>query len=228
MMKKDKNKTDSVNNKNVDEKSDVFETMTAEEMQAVIRELRVKQIELGRQNDELLELQKDSDKKSIKIDKSTGTNNENLNHIVVFTLDEPRYALPLSTVERVVRAMEFTTLPNSPEVILGVINAQGVVIPVINIRPLLKLPAREIDCDDRFIIVRTSKRLVALLVDDVVGTREIVDGMFVSAKKSLPFAENLLGVAKLDNEMVLIYDLENLLTLDEEENLSVAMKEKSK
>ncbi len=227
-MKKDKNKTDSVNNKNVDEKSDVFETMTAEEMQAVIRELRVKQIELGRQNDELLELQKDSDKKSIKIDKSTGTNNENLNHIVVFTLDEPRYALPLSTVERVVRAMEFTTLPNSPEVILGVINAQGVVIPVINIRPLLKLPAREIDCDDRFIIVRTSKRLVALLVDDVVGTREIVDGMFVSAKKSLPFAENLLGVAKLDNEMVLIYDLENLLTLDEEENLSVAMKEKSK
>ena len=227
-MKKDKNKTDSVNNKNVDEKSDVFETMTAEEMQAVIRELRVKQIELGRQNNEMLELKKDSDKKSIKIDKSTGTNNENLNHIVVFTLDEPRYALPLSTVERVVRAMEFTTLPNSPEVILGVINAQGVVIPVINIRPLLKLPAREIDCDDRFIIVRTSKRLVALLVDDVVGTREIVDGMFVSAKKSLPFAENLLGVAKLDNEMVLIYDLENLLTLDEEENLSVAMKEKSK
>ena len=43
------------------------------------------------------------------------------NQIVLFTLDEPRYALPLSAVERVVRAVEITPLPKAPEVVLGVL-----------------------------------------------------------------------------------------------------------
>ena len=54
--------------------------------------------------------------------------------IVVFALDEPRYALPLSAVERVVRAVEITPLPKAPEIVLGVINMQGQVVPAVDIR----------------------------------------------------------------------------------------------
>ncbi|MBF8302857.1 MAG: cheW40H-4 [Candidatus Dadabacteria bacterium] len=59
---------------------------------------------------------------------------DKLNQLVVLTLDEQRYALHLSAVERIVRVVEVTPLPKAPEIVLGVVNVQGQIIPVINIR----------------------------------------------------------------------------------------------
>jgi purine-binding chemotaxis protein CheW len=145
------------------------------------------------------------------------------NHIVLFTLDEPRYALPLSAVERVVRAVEITPLPKAPEIVLGAIDAQGRVIPVVDVRKRFRLPAHEMNVDDRFIIARTSRRLVALAVDSVIGIRTLADGEVVSAEQALPFAEYLHGVAKMEDGIVLIYDLEQFLLLDEECVLDAAL-----
>jgi purine-binding chemotaxis protein CheW len=140
------------------------------------------------------------------------------NHIVLFTLDEPRYALPLSAVERVVRAVEITPLPKAPEIVLGAIDAQGRVIPVVDVRKRFRLPTREMDMDDRFIIARTS-----LAVDSVIGIRTLADGEVVSAEQALPFAEYLRGVAKMEDGIVLIYDLDQFLSLDEEHMLDAAL-----
>ena len=84
-----------------------------------------------------------------------------MNHIVVLTLDEQRYALRLSAVERIVRAVEVTALPQAPEGVLGVVNVEGRVIPVVNIRQRFNLPEQEINLDDQLIIARTSRRDVA-------------------------------------------------------------------
>lgn len=146
-----------------------------------------------------------------------------LHQIVVFTLDEPRCALHLSAVERVVRAVEVTPLPKAPEIVLGVINAQGQIIPVVDVRKRFRLPAREMSTDDRFIIARTSKRLVALAVDSVVGMRELANCDVVDAEQSLPFAEYIQGAAKVADNIVLIYDLDKFLSLDEERMLDAAL-----
>ena len=143
--------------------------------------------------------------------------------IVVFSLDEPRYALDLSTVERVVRAVEITPLPKAPEIVLGVINMQGQVVPVVDVRKRFRLPGREINIDDRFIISRTSRRLVALVADDVVGVKRLGNREIVSAEQALPFAEYIKGVAKVEDDLVLIYDLDRFLSLDEEEKLDEAL-----
>jgi chemotaxis signal transduction protein len=47
-------------------------------------------------------------------------------------------------------------------------------------------------------------------------------------KETLPFAEHLKGVAKVDDELILIYDLEKFLSLDEEKVLNQAMKTNKK
>jgi purine-binding chemotaxis protein CheW len=144
-------------------------------------------------------------------------------HIVVFVLDEPRYALLLSSVERVVRAVEITPLPKGPEIVLGIINVQGRIVPVIDVRRRFRLPEREMELDDRFIIASTPKRLVALVVDSVAGVRELADRQMVSVERSLPFAEYLKGVAKLEDNLVLIHDLDQFLSLDEEKALDAAL-----
>lgn len=144
-------------------------------------------------------------------------------HLLVFSLDESRYALPLATVDRVVRAVEVTPLPKAPEIVLGVINAQGRVIPVVDVRRRFRLPTRELHLDDRFIIARTDRRLVALVSDDVAGVRELEPSTLASTKETLPFAGYLQGVAKLEDGLVLISDLDAFLSLDEERLLETAL-----
>ena len=139
--------------------------------------------------------------------------------IVVFTLDEPRYALNLAAVERVVRAVEVTLLPQVPEIVLGVVNVQGEIAPVVDIRKRLHLPAREMHLDDRLILARTSRRLVALLVDAVVGCRELTDREMVPADQILPGTEYIHGLAMLEDNLVLICDLDQFLAFDVEQIL---------
>jgi purine-binding chemotaxis protein CheW len=148
--------------------------------------------------------------------------------IVVFTLDEQLYALPLHTVLRVIHAMEIRHLPEAPEIISGIINVQGRIIPVVDIRKRFVLKAKEIDPDDRIIIADTGKRQVALLVDTVTGIRDLAPGQLAIAGETLPFAEHLRGVAKIDDSLVLIYDLEQFLSPDEEQVLEQALKRKNR
>jgi purine-binding chemotaxis protein CheW len=148
-----------------------------------------------------------------------------LEHLLVFTLDEPRYALPLAAVERIVRASEITPLPKAPEIVLGVINAQGRVIPVVDMRRRFGLPTREMRLEDRFIVARTARRLVALVADEVAGVRALGPLQLVNTAAALPFAGYLQGVAKLEDGLVLISDLDAFLSLDEDRLLAAALEE---
>jgi len=143
--------------------------------------------------------------------------------VVLFRLDGQRCALALSAVERVVRAVEITPLPKAPEIVLGVINAQGQVIPVVDARRRFRLPAREPNPDDRFIIARTARRRVVLAADAVDGVRKLADHEMVRAEQALPFASYLQGVAKMEDGLALIYDLDRFLSLDEERRLDAAL-----
>jgi purine-binding chemotaxis protein CheW len=148
--------------------------------------------------------------------------------IVLFSLEEPRYALYLSEVVKVERAVEITLLPKSPQVVSGVINFHGEIIPVIDIRKLFRLPQRDIHLEDQFIIARTSLRLVVLVVDSVNGVYDIEHHQAIGAGKSFPFTEYLSGLATIDHGIVLITDLEKFLSLDEEQVLERALSEGEK
>jgi purine-binding chemotaxis protein CheW len=145
--------------------------------------------------------------------------------IVLFSLDEPGYALNLSAVERIIRAVEITPLPKAPDIVLGVINFQGEIIPVIDIRKRFHLQSHEINLENQFIIARTSKRFVVLVVDSVVGVYELNDNQVVDAEEAFPYAGYLSGVAKIETNIVLINDLEKFLSLDEEQKLDKALNE---
>lgn len=148
--------------------------------------------------------------------------------IVVFTLNEQLYALPLPAVVRVIHALEIRHLPKAPEIISGIINVKGQIIPVADIRKRFGLAEREIDSDDRIIIADTGKRHIAILVDSVTGIKDLATGQQAEASESLLFAEHLRGVAKIDDELILIYDLEQFLSLDEEKELEQALKTKNR
>ena len=143
--------------------------------------------------------------------------------LLVFNLDECRYGLPLETVERVVRIVEITALPKAPEIVLGVIDFQGRIVPVVNLRARFKLPHRAPSLSDQLVIGRTPARAVALVADSVEGVVECPQREVLEAKAVLPGTEYLAGVAKLGDGLVLIHDLALFLSLDEERHLAAAM-----
>jgi len=144
--------------------------------------------------------------------------------LVVFYLDGQRYGLRLSTVERVVRAVEVTPLPAAPEIVLGVINVEGRIIPVVNVRRRFRLPEKETSLSDHLIIARTARRKVALVADSVSGIVDAPSAVVIDASEILPQIEYVEGVAKLEDGMALIHDLDRFLSLEENRALDEVIK----
>ena len=145
--------------------------------------------------------------------------------LVIFTLDESRFALLLSAVERVVRVVEITPLPKAPDIVLGIIDVQGGIIPVVNVRRRFRLPKREMQLNDQIVIARTVKRTVALLADDVTGVMACPKARIVEAEKVVSGMEFVEGIVKIDEGMILIHNLDTFLSLDEEKSLDDALRE---
>jgi purine-binding chemotaxis protein CheW len=146
-----------------------------------------------------------------------------VHQLVVFSLDDQRYAVSLAVAERIVRMVHITPMPHSPEIVLGVINVQGWIIPVIDIRKRFRLPARELQLSDQILIARTSKRRVALVVDAVsevvtLSAQEVVMGETILAR-----LDYVAGVVKRPDGLVLIHDLDRFLSLEEAQALHGAI-----
>lgn len=138
---------------------------------------------------------------------------------VVFLLDGQRYALYVNVVDRVIRAVAITPLPKAPEIVLGVINLEGTLVPVLNIRKRFNLPQRPLRASDQFVISRTASRRVALVVDDVVNVTHCDVEDVVSAGDVINGMSYVAGIAKDKEGLVLIHDLDTFLSLEESARL---------
>ena len=143
--------------------------------------------------------------------------------LVVFSLDDQRYALALARVQRSIRVVAITPLPEAPAIVLGIIDLGGVVIPVIDIRKRFNHPPRDVRLSDHLIVATTGKRTVALLVDETKGVIEASPESYAPAGEILPGLELVDGAMKLEDGLILIHDLERLLSLEEETAIDRAL-----
>jgi purine-binding chemotaxis protein CheW len=145
---------------------------------------------------------------------------------VVFCMDKGRYALPLATVDRIVRAVHVTPMPRAPGIVLGAIDVRGRVLPVFNLRRRFGLPERAIDPADHFLIAHTARRTVVLVIDAAQGVFEQAATAVTEAANIAPDVEHIRGVIQLDDGLVLIHDLEHFLSPDEARVLDEAMSQR--
>ena len=146
--------------------------------------------------------------------------------LLIFTLDARRYALPLESVVRMVRAAEITPLPNAPPVVLGVLDIEGTIFPVLSLRRRLELPDREVAVTDHFLVADTARRTVILVIDAPQGVEKVSQDQITRGAEVAPgLGAHLHGVAALEDGLVLIHDLEAFLSLDEEAALETALAE---
>ena len=91
------------------------------------------------------------------------------NQFLLFRVADWRFGVPLTLVERVVRAVAITPFPRGSGSIVGVIDVHGSVLPVHNLRKRFGAPEREIDPDDCFVLVCNGDQRLALIAEAVEG-----------------------------------------------------------
>jgi purine-binding chemotaxis protein CheW len=130
--------------------------------------------------------------------------------LLVFWLNNKRFALYLNQVERTIHIVEFYCLPKPAEYIAGIINFHGEFVPVINTRSIFNMQQREAELSDQLIIVHVLEQRFALWVD---STDEIID---YKAREHQPdnnilSADHINSLINVNNNMVLLFDFTKFL-----------------
>ena len=128
--------------------------------------------------------------------------------LVAFMLDDQRYGLELSVVERIVRAVEVISFAFCTGHRYGGNKPGGPVVPVVNVPTAFSPAGKELSLDDHVLRPRTARRTVALLVDSAFSLVEISASDVTHASDILPRIDYIDGVAKLEDGMILIHDLD--------------------
>ncbi|HHH47584.1 MAG TPA: chemotaxis protein CheW [Gammaproteobacteria bacterium] len=136
---------------------------------------------------------------------------------VTFRLENEKYGINVMQVQEVLRVSEIAPVPGAPDYVLGIINLRGNVVTVIDTRKRFGLTPKEMDDATRIVIIESDEQVVGILVDSVA---EVVD-LRVSEMEAAPnvgteeSAKFIQGVASHDDELLILVDLNRLLT-DEE------------
>lgn len=147
----------------------------------------------------------------------------NCKGVVVFRVGEERYAFPLALVTRVVQAVEISRLPDAPSMVVGVIDLQGEIIPVLSMRRRLNKPERPVGINDQFVIAKVGGRVAALVVDEICGVSEHGERALIDCAAVASAAAYIEGVARFDDGLAFIHNPERFLSMNEMHALDQAL-----
>jgi len=138
---------------------------------------------------------------------------EELLQLVTLTLGTEEYAVDILKVQEINRMKEITRVPNSPSYVEGVINLRGKVIPVVNLRSKFGLQEKENDERTRIIIMDIQGIIMGLIVDSVSEVLRIPSNI---VEPTPPMASNISsefikGIAKLEDRLIILLDMDKLL-----------------
>jgi purine-binding chemotaxis protein CheW len=136
--------------------------------------------------------------------------------LVSFSVGEELFAVDILSVQEINRMLELTKVPQSPEGIEGIINLRGRIIPVLDLRIHFHLTASDLDEQSRIIVVEVLGNTIGFIVDSVHEVLRI-DRSIVEPTPQMTTsidASYVAGVAKLDGELLILLDLDQLLSVD--------------
>lgn len=129
---------------------------------------------------------------------------------VSFRLDQRLYALPLDHVERALRMVAVTPVPEAPAWVAGVIDLQGRVIPVVDLRQRFEQTTRDVRAEDRLLIVQVQERAMALMVDEVTEVLAVPSPQVEASAGLVPDSRPLKAVIRRDEDLILVLDTAQL------------------
>lgn len=134
--------------------------------------------------------------------------------LVTFRIGEEEFGVDILAVQEIIRLMQITMVPRAPAFIEGVINLRGKVIPVISMRTRFNMHVLEHDSNTRIVVMELGQKIVGFLVDGVSEVLRIPAGTVEDPPPVVAGigSEYIRGIGKLDDRLLILLDLDNLLS----------------
>lgn len=134
--------------------------------------------------------------------------------LVTFRLGEHLFAAEIQTVQRVLRYELPRALPDMPEWMEGVVDYQGTMVPVIDMRRRFGLSADPPGPQSRLMVCAASRGLAAMLVDAVLDVKPVEPAEVLDPPALFRglTGEYLRGLTRRNGQLVVVLDVESLLS----------------
>ncbi|HYP90688.1 MAG TPA: chemotaxis protein CheW [Polyangiaceae bacterium] len=135
--------------------------------------------------------------------------------LCTFSLDGLLFGVDVKSVQEVIRFQEMTRVPLSSAMVRGLINLRGQIVTAIDMRARLSLPPLAAGEQPMNVVLCVGEGVVSLLVDEIGDVLEVSERDFERAPENLlgVFREVVLGVFKLEQRLLLLLDVERIVTL---------------
>ncbi len=155
--------------------------------------------------------------------KSTTIDSQDLIQLVGFKLGNEDFGIDISRVQEINMMMQLTKIPNSNKFIEGVVNLRGKIVPVVNLRERLGLSKKADDSRTKIIVSDVNNKLVGYIVDEVNEVLRISKSIIEPSPDIVTGIESELieGVAKLEGRLLILLNLDKLLTTTEIKQLEL-------
>lgn len=146
---------------------------------------------------------------------------------VIFKLDKEEYGLDIMKVITIEKYQEVVKTPNTPEYITGIINLRGNVLPVYSLRKKFNLTEKEPDENTKIIVTVTNDMKIGFIVDSVQEILNIEDDNIEDAPKIVTGINRkyIKSIAKMDQRMVILLDIDLIISEEEQQELNKVSKE---
>ncbi len=141
--------------------------------------------------------------------------------LVIFELANEVYGVDIGRVQEIIRMTSITKLPRAPEFVEGVINLRGKVIPVVDLKKRFGLEEGERGRSSRIVVVDVGQQTLGMVVDGVSEVLRINRSAIEPPSPVVTTIESdyIRGIAKLEARLIILLDLDKVLSWDERRKL---------
>ncbi len=154
--------------------------------------------------------------------KPVSTADDPITQWVTFYLESEKYGIKVMQVQEVLRMTDIAPVPGAPDYVLGIINLRGNVVTVIDTRRRFGLPEKDSDDLTRIVIIESDNQVVGILVDSVAEVADLRDSQVEQAPNvgNDESSKFIQGVTHQDGNLLILVDVERLLTDEEWEEVA--------
>lgn len=166
------------------------------------------------------------DQKMVQMNNDTGLNSDANNQYLTFIMANEEYGVDILCVQEIRGWESATPLPNAPPHIKGVINLRGTIVPIIDLRQCFGLDGIEYTAVTVVIVLKVNvaegSRTMGIVVDAVSDVYALSQSEMRDAPDlgNAVNTEFIRGLVNVDEKMVILLDIDQLLTMDDIPNLS--------
>lgn len=143
--------------------------------------------------------------------------------LVIFKIGEEEFGVEINQVREIVKLVSITRMPKAPAFIEGVVNLRGQIITVIDLSRRLDLPSSGRSEATRIMVVEIGENTVGMIVDSVSEVLRLSESDIEDTPSLIEtevHEKYLRGVGKSEDRLLILLDLNEVLSTDEIKHIS--------